>query len=136
MDARFRSPSQIATGPAVRGLSTTLRIASRTNTATLRAGRRAALTGTLADIVAVARSWLPGFTVQCRREQRPQHRPPEHRKVAASAQPSSRRYYPAVRKGGGIDLGKNAVTKPADPTQTPAKPIHGVTHSIDPSMPQ
>jgi hypothetical protein len=42
----------------------------------------------------------------------------------------------AVGKGGGIDSGKNAVTKPADPTQTPAKPIHGVTHSIDPSMPQ
>jgi hypothetical protein len=42
----------------------------------------------------------------------------------------------AVGKGGGIDSCKNAVTKPADPTQTPAKPIHGVTHSIDPSMPQ
>ena len=35
-----------------------------------------------------------------------------------------------------LTSGKNAVTKPADPTQTPAKPIHGVTHSIDPSMPQ
>ena len=42
-----------------------------------------------------------------------------------------------VGKGGGTDSGKNAVTKPADPTQTPAKPTHGVViHSTDPSMPQ
>jgi thioesterase domain-containing protein len=43
----------------------------------------------------------------------------------------------AVGKGGGTDSGKNAVTKPADPTQTPAKPTHGVViDSTDPSMPQ
>jgi hypothetical protein len=43
----------------------------------------------------------------------------------------------AVGKGGATDSGKNAVTKPADPTQTPAKPTHGVViHSTDPSMPQ
>src|SRR5205807_8307774 len=43
MEARFGSPSQIATGPAACGLSTTLRIASRTRSATLRPDRAAAL---------------------------------------------------------------------------------------------
>ena len=33
----------------------------------------------------VARGRLSGFAVQCRREQGPQHRPPEYREVAASA---------------------------------------------------
>ena len=39
MEVRFGSPFQVATGPAADGLSTTLRIASRITSATLRPER-------------------------------------------------------------------------------------------------
>jgi hypothetical protein len=38
-----------------------------------------------------------------------------------------------VGKGGGIEPGKNGVTTPGDPTQTPAKPADGVTQPAEPA---